>query len=193
MVLPVGGAVTQVCPYLLKTQHYPPLNVEVDLYVDPLLRGEVNKTLLEIKMQTIRIARLRRDAILPTRKHPADAGLDVYAVETVEIAPHNFAIVPTGVTVEIPAGYVGLLKPKGRSDHLLGAGVVDAGYQGEILIKVANLTDQILIFKNGDAVGQLLILPVLTPAVEEVDAGEIHGKKSSRGAGGGIVTQHTGQ
>lgn len=143
-------------------------------------------------MQTIRIARLRPDAVLPTRKHPADAGMDVYAVEKVEIAPHSFSIVPTGVTVEIPAGYAGLLKPKGRSNHLLGAGVVDAGYQGEILIKVANMTDQILIFNHGDAVGQLVILPVLTPEVEEVDAGEIHSEKSSRGREGGIVTQHNG-
>lgn len=143
-------------------------------------------------MQTIRIARLRPDAVLPTRKHPADAGLDVYAVEKVEIAPHNFTIVPTGVTVEIPAGFVGLLKPKGRSDHLLGAGVVDAGYQGEILIKVANLTDHMLIFNHGDAVGQLVILPVITPEVEEMAAGEIHSEKSSRGGAGGIVTQHKG-
>ncbi len=144
-------------------------------------------------MQTIRIARLRPDAVLPTRKHPADAGLDVYAVEKVEIAPHSFTIVPTGVTVEIPAGFVGLLKPKGRSDHMLGAGVVDAGYQGEILIKVANVTDQRLIFNHGDAVGQLVILPVITPEVEEVDAVGIHSEKSSRGGAGGIVTQHSGQ
>lgn len=144
-------------------------------------------------MESIRIARLRPDAVLPTRKHPADAGLDVYAVERVEIIPHRFAIVPTGVTVDIPEGFVGLLKPKGRSDHLLGAGVVDAGYQGEILVKVANLTDQVLVFNRGDAVGQLLVLPVLTPAVEEVTADEVHAKKSSRGGAGGIVTQHTGR
>ena len=141
-------------------------------------------------MQTIRIARLRPDAILPIRKHPADAGLDVYAVETIAIAPHSFAIVPTGVTVEIPDGYVGLLKPKGRNNHLLGAGVVDAGYQGEILVKVANLTDQPLVFEPGDAVGQLVILPVLTPAVEEVEQAVIHTQKTTRGGAGGIVSQH---
>lgn len=144
-------------------------------------------------MDTIRIARLRPDAVLPTRKHPADAGLDVYAVERVEIPPHSFFIVPTGVTVDIPAGYVGLLKPKGRSDHILGAGVVDAGYQGEILVKVANVTDQVLVFEKGDAVGQLVILPVLTPAVEEADPGEIHTSKSTRGNAGGILSQYTDQ
>ena len=142
-------------------------------------------------MQTIRIARLRPNAILPTRKHPADAGLDVYAVESVTVVPHSFAIVPTGVTVEIPDGYVGLLKPKGRNNHLLGAGVVDAGYQGEILVKVANLSDQPLVFEPGDAVGQLVILPVLTPAVEEVGQAVIHRQKTTRGGAGGIVSQHT--
>ncbi|MHB0967400.1 MAG: dUTP diphosphatase [Chloroflexi bacterium] len=142
-------------------------------------------------MQTIRIARLRPDAMLPTRKHPADAGLDVYAVEAVLVAPRSFAIVPTGITIEIPDGYVGLLKPKGRNNHLLGAGVVDAGYQGEILVKVANLTDQPVVFEPGDAVGQLVILPVLTPAVEEVEQAVIHTQKTTRGGAGGIVSQHT--
>ncbi len=142
-------------------------------------------------MHTIRIARLRPDAVLPTRKHPADAGLDVYAVEAVTVAPHSFAIVPTGITVETPEGYVGLLKPKGRNNHLLGAGVVDAGYQGEILVKVANPTDQPVVFGAGDAVGQLVILPVLTPEVKEVSAAEIHTRKTTRGGAGGIISQHT--
>lgn len=141
-------------------------------------------------MQTIRIARLRPDAFLPTRKHSADAGLDVYAVEATPVAPHSFAIVPTGITVEILDGYVGLLKPKGRNNHLLGAGVVDAGYQGEILVKVANPTDQPVVFGPGDAVGQLVILPVLTPAVEEVEQAVIHRQKTTRGGAGGIVSQH---
>ncbi len=144
-------------------------------------------------MEKIRIARLRPDAVLPTRKYPADAGLDFYAVQRVEIAPHEFAIVPTGVTVAIPDGFVGLLKPKGRAAHLLGAGVVDAGYQGEILIKVANITDRVLVFEKSDAVGQMVILSVLTPEVEEVDPTEIHARKSSRGNTGGITGQHNSQ
>lgn len=143
-------------------------------------------------METIRIARLRPEAVLPTRKHSADAGLDFYAVAAVEIPPHSFSIVPTGVTIEIPEGFVGLLKPKGRANHLLGAGVVDAGYQGEILVKVANVTAVPLRFAVGEAVGQLVIVPVLTPAVEEVSAEEIHMDKSTRGGAGGIVEQHQG-
>jgi dUTP pyrophosphatase len=142
-------------------------------------------------METIRIARLRPDALLPNRKHPTDAGLDLYAVEAVTLAPHAVGIVPTGITVEIPAGVVGLVKPKGRSNHLLGAGVVDAGYQGEILVKVVNPSAQPLTFHPGDAVGQLVLLPVLTPAVEEAAPDEIHRRESPRGGTGGIVDQHT--
>ncbi len=141
-------------------------------------------------MNRIRIARLRPGAVLPTRKHPQDAGLDLYAAEETTLPPHSAAIVPTGVTIEIPPGYVGLVKPKGRSDHLLGAGVVDAGYQGEILVKVVNPFARELVIHAGEAVGQILILPVLTPAVEEVSADEIHASGSARGASGGIVDQY---
>ena len=140
-------------------------------------------------MDTIRVARLRPDAILPDRKHPQDAGLDLYAVETTSVPPHSFAIVPTGVTIEIPAGLVGLIKPKGRSNHLMGAGVVDAGYQGEILVKVSNPSNDPLSFSPGDAIGQMILLPVLTPQVEETPLAEIHVERSARGGSGGIVSQ----
>ncbi len=135
-------------------------------------------------------ARVRPNAVLPTRKHPADAGLDIYAAEAVTIIPHSTAIVPSGIKVDIPDGYVGLLKPKGRNDHLLGAGVVDAGYQGELLVKVANHLDRALEIRPGDAIGQLLILPVATPRVAEVAEEALYSKSSQRGAGGGIVSQY---
>ncbi len=141
-------------------------------------------------MQTIKIAKLDPNAFLPTRKHASDAGLDIYANVKMSIKPSSFAIVSTGITLEIDPGFVGLLKPKGRNNHLLGAGVVDAGYQGEILVKVANVTDLPLEINPGDAIGQLLILPIFTPAVEEVSIEQIHVDNSSRGNTGGIVDQH---
>jgi dUTP pyrophosphatase len=140
-------------------------------------------------MQTIRAARLDPRAKLPTRKHPQDAGMDLYSLDTAVIPAHGFTIVPTGITLEIAEGYVGLIKPKGRSDHLLGSGVVDAGYQGEILIKVVNPYDLPIDIPAGGALGQLLLLPVVTPEVEEVSPEEIHPRASSRGGNGGIVDQ----
>lgn len=141
-------------------------------------------------MQTIKIAKIEQNAFLPTRKHPADAGLDIYANCNLVIKPHSFSIVSTGITLEIADGYVGLLKPKGRNNHLLGAGVVDAGYQGEILVKVANINEDPLEIKPGDAICQLLILPIDTPEVLEVPLDQIHTDNSSRGITGGIVDQH---
>ena len=138
-------------------------------------------------METIKAAKLREDAILPTRKHTDDAGIDFYSVESVWIQPNNFKIVKTGITVEIPKGYVGLMKPKSRSNFLLGAGVIDAGYQGEIQIKVANVGLGTLAIAYGDAIAQMLIVPVETPAVEEVPLSGIHQEASERGATGGIL------
>ncbi len=141
-------------------------------------------------MQTIKIAKIDTNAYLPTRKHPSDAGLDIYANCHIVIEPHSISIVSSGITLEITDGFVGLLKPKGRNNHLLGAGVVDAGYQGEILVKVANMTDSPLEIQPGDAIGQLLILPIYTPKVCEVTLDQIHNENSSRGITGGIVDQH---
>lgn len=141
-------------------------------------------------MKKIKIAKLDPNAFLPTRKHPSDAGLDIYSNQTITINPHSIAIVSTGITIEIANGFVGLLKPKGRNNHLLGAGVVDAGYQGEILVKVVNVMETPLEIFPGDAIGQLLILPIFTPEVIEIQSEAIHKENSSRGETGGIVSQH---
>jgi dUTP pyrophosphatase len=141
-------------------------------------------------MKKIKIAKLDSNAIIPTRKHPADAGLDIYANQSTVIPAHSFAIISTGITVEIDQGFVGILKPKGRNNHLLGAGVVDAGYQGEILVKVTNISSKPLGIEPGDAIAQLLILPIYTPEVIEVSKEEIHFTDSKRGGTGGIVDQY---
>ena len=141
-------------------------------------------------MKKIKIARLEPTATIPTRKHPADAGLDIYANQSTVIPAHSFAIISTGITVEIDQGFVGILKPKGRNNHLLGAGVVDAGYQGEILVKVTNISSKPLGVEHGDAIAQLLILPIHTPEVVEVSKVAIHIANSKRGGTGGIVDQY---
>ena len=138
-------------------------------------------------MKIIRAAKLCEKAIIPTRKHKDDAGIDFFAVEPVTIPAHSFGVVKTGITVEIPVGYVGLMMPKSRNDHLLGAGVIDAGYQGEIRIKIANITDIPLEITYGQAVGQMLVFPIETPVVEEAKLDEVHKYISDRGATGGIL------
>ena len=135
---------------------------------------------------TLNFAKLRPDAYPPTRKHPQDAGVDVYAVETVTVWPFSYRNIHTGITMEIRAGTMLLVCPKGRNNHLVGSGVIDAGYQGEIIVKIVNYSWKPMKIKNGMAIAQLIQLPVLCEPVIEVGMGEIHAEKSERGGGGGI-------
>ncbi len=135
---------------------------------------------------TLKFARLDPDAAAPSRKHPTDAGVDVYANEDVRIAPFSYRVVHTGVTFSIPEGTLLQVWPKGRNNHLLGAGVIDAGYQGEIMIKVVNYAWKPLRIRRGDAIAQLVHLPVITEPVEESPLEEIHRERSARAADGGI-------
>jgi dUTP pyrophosphatase len=137
-------------------------------------------------MKEIKIARMNKEAILPTRKHKEDAGMDLYCIESFLVIPHNITIVHTGIVIKIPEGFVGLIKPKGGNMHLVGSGVVDAGYQGEILVKIANTKDSGLHFEKGQAIAQLLIIPVATPEIVEVSLEDILKVKTERGDTGGI-------
>lgn len=131
-------------------------------------------------------SRLDQQAVAPTRKHPTDAGVDAYANEDVRIAPFSYRVVHTGVTFDIPEGTLLQVWPKGRNNHLLGAGVIDAGYQGEIMIKVVNYSWKPLRIHRGEAIAQLVHLPVITEPVQEVPLEEIHSVRSARAADGGI-------
>ncbi len=133
------------------------------------------------------IAKLHPDAKLPSRNHRDDAGLDFYALGNYVILPNSMKVVYTGITVEWPKGTMGLTKPKGSSKHLIGAGVIDAGYQGEVVFKVFNTLMDNLIIRDGDAVAQVVILPVIIPdLLVEVNLDRIHKEKTARGNTGGI-------
>lgn len=140
-------------------------------------------------MTPLRFARLDPEAKLPARKHPADAGVDVYANETVSIAPFSAGRVRTGLTFEIRPEMMLLAKPKSGSDFILGAGVIDPGYQGEIIIKVVNYRPEPLTIQRGDALAQLVQVAIFTDPLEEVTVEEIHPGPSERGADGGIARQ----
>jgi len=135
---------------------------------------------------TLKFARLNAQAAAPTRKHPTDAGVDVYASEDVRIPPFSCRVVPTGVTCEVPQGTLLQVWPKSRHDHLVGAGVIDAGYQGEIKIKVVNYSWKPLRIRRGDAIAQLVQMPVICETLEELPPQEIHRVRSDRGGSGGI-------
>ena len=130
----------------------------------------------------IKMKKLHPDAVIPRYAKAGDAGLDLTAVEIV--ADGSLLTYKTGLAVEIPDGYVGLLFPR-SSVYKTGqtltncVGVIDSGYRGEIMMKFS-FSPQGLEYEVGDRVGQLLIMPY--PKVEFVEVNEL--SETSRGSGG---------
>ena len=102
----------------------------------------------------------------PIRAHEDDAGADLRTPKDVTIGTRSSAVIDTGVHVNLPKGYVGMLKAKSGLNikhDIIGTGVVDAGYTGSIVVKLYNLGDTPYEFKAGDKIIQLVISPIITP------------------------------
>ncbi len=115
---------------------------------------------------------IERGAKMPTRAHAADAGLDIYSRETKIVPAHGSAVFDTGVHAAIPYGFVGMLKSKSGLNvkhGLTSEGVVDAGYTGSIVVKLYNNSDKTYTVNHGDKISQLVIMPILLPAIEQID------------------------
>lgn len=145
---------------------------------------------------------LDKGAKMPTRAHPYDAGLDLYAPEDcvvpaakvtnvlelfegelVHAVEVGSLTIDTGVHMEIPEGYVGFIKSKSGLNVKYGLtadGVIDAHYTGSIAVKLYNHTPDAYHVKAGDKIAQLVILPCLLPMPEIVDSLE----ETDRGDGG---------
>jgi len=111
-------------------------------------------------------------ALMPTRAHAWDAGLDIMTPDNFIISGRGSRLIDTGVHVEIPQGYVGILKSKSGlncNNSITSEGVIDAGYTGSIKVKLYNNSDSWYEFQYGDKLTQLLIVPVETPAPKKVD------------------------
>lgn len=141
---------------------------------------------------TMKVKLLTPTAKVPTRGTPLSAGLDIYAdnKEVTHIVTGAPKEIPTGIAVQIPEGYVGLIKPrsglafKKGIDHL--AGVIDADYTGEIkLLLTSHDTYGELRIERGMRVAQLVIVPCYMAPVELVDSLE-ETQRSNKGFG------HTG-
>jgi dUTP pyrophosphatase len=124
---------------------------------------------------SLRVARLDARARLPTRAHPGDAGLDLYAVEAAVLAAGERASIPTGIAVEIPPGHAGLVLPRSglAARHGISVvnapGLIDADYRGEVRVLLLN-TDREQAFElaAGDRIAQLVIVAVVIAEVDEV-------------------------
>ena len=114
--------------------------------------------------QMLAVKKLSKHAIIPTRGHSGDAGLDLYASEPTFIPKGGTIAVPTGIAMAIPMGYVGDVRP--RSGKTLNSklrvqyGTVDSPYRGEISIICDNIGDVDIIIQRGEKIAQIVILPV---------------------------------
>ena len=131
-------------------------------------------------------ARFRALGIKFESPRAGDAGYDLYSVEQYCIAPFQRAVVDTGLHLEIPRGFVGLVKDR-SSVATLGlhtlAGVIDSSYRGELKILLANLGDTEFEVRKGQKIAQLIVVPVFVEPVEYVDSlDEL--SSSQRGQGG---------
>lgn len=119
---------------------------------------------------------LDNGAYMPEKAHAEDAGFDLRTPCAVVIPNRDSATIDTGVHIEIPRGYVGMLKSKSGlnvKNGILSEGVIDAGYTGSIVAKLYNNSDTLKIFNTGDKITQLVILPI--PEVKLVKVDEITG------------------
>jgi dUTP pyrophosphatase len=136
---------------------------------------------------SLRVARLDARARLPTRAHPGDAGLDLYAIQSAVLAPGDRASIATGIAVEIPPGHAGLVLPRSglAARHGISVvnapGLIDADYRGEVRVLLLN-TDRERPFAlaGGDRIAQLVVVAVAIAEVDEVPALT----DTVRGAGG---------
>lgn len=136
---------------------------------------------------SIQMVMLDPDLEPPSYAHPGDAGADLRARESVTLGPGERVLVPTGVALALPFGYVGLVHPRSglATKHGItvvnAPGTVDAGYRGEIKVTLLN-TDlhESMTFERGDRIAQLVIQRVEQAVFVQVDSLE----DSARGTGG---------
>lgn len=128
-------------------------------------------TSAQISPNSINILRLSPDAVLPTRAHPDDAGLDLYNLEDVMLEPRQGKAIRTGIALALPAGHVGMVADRSslaKKGLKTAGGIIDAGYRGEIQIVVWNISGEAIAVKRGERIAQLMIIPIATPAPVEV-------------------------
>jgi dUTP pyrophosphatase len=112
-------------------------------------------------------------AITPTRAHSTDAGLDLYSPIRKVIRANDWESIDTGVHLEIPQGYVGMVTSKSglmANEGITSRGTIDCGYTGSIKAVLFNHSKRDYIVEKGQKITQLVIMPIITPDLEIVDS-----------------------
>ena len=136
----------------------------------------------------VKVKRLNENAVIPTYGTEYSAGADLYNldVEDVEILPHKTVLIHTGIAMEIPVGFVGLIFARSGIATKKGlapankVGVIDSDYRGEIMVALHNHSDVAAKVERGERVAQICITPFLKADFSEVE--ELN--DTQRGSGG---------
>lgn len=108
-----------------------------------------------------------------SKAHPSDAAFDIEADEDSFVYAYSRKLINTGVRMAIPEGYCGIIKSRSglavKNGIEVGAGVIDAGYRGEIKVLLCNHGDDDLYINSGDRIAQLMIVPVPAVTLEVVE------------------------
>ena len=125
--------------------------------------------------QTVRVKKLRENAVLPSYGSDYAAGADLYACNAVTVEPGATEFVQTGLALEVPAGYAGLVYARSGLACKRGlapankVGVIDADYRGEIMVALHNHSNVDQTIESGERIAQLVITPYITGCFHTVD------------------------
>lgn len=136
----------------------------------------------------INIKKLKKNAIIPNRGSEFSAGYDLYACleESINIKPNQTVKIPTGVAMEIPVGYAGMIFARSGLSTKKGlapankVGVCDSDYRGEYVVALHNHSNNDVVVNPGERIAQLVIIPFLS--VDFVEADRLN--DTVRGSGG---------
>lgn len=123
-------------------------------------------------MLTLRFKKLDKAATTPTRNTHNDAGLDLYSLEGATVAPGEGRLFATGIAVEISNGHYGQLADRSsmaKKGFKLSGGIIDAGYRGDLGVMLRNISSTPLTVNKGDRIAQLIVIPIATPTLIEVE------------------------
>ena len=122
----------------------------------------------------LKVMKLDGSVILPKFAHEHDAGMDLYSLDDVVIAPKHRASIRTGIAMAIPKGYVGLIWDKSGIGQKKGiktlGGVIDSGFRGEIKVGLVNLSSKAFHIQKGQKIAQILIQKIEIPKIIEVES-----------------------
>lgn len=136
----------------------------------------------------LKVKRLSPDAVSPTVAHPGeDIGYDLYSAEDLTIPAREAAGVHTGIAIEFIPAAGGIVKTRSglaKKRLMCNAGVIDAGYRGEVIVLIENLGEESYSIHKGDKIAQLLEHPFLAGEVAEGDLSEaVRGAKGFGSSG----------